>query len=221
MSAALKSNEDNLANGVSETLTGVQGSNHDSPGHPMPDGGGQIASDIGALRQTMTASPSLNGQNGQAEVTAECQSGTSGSFRDAKGRFLKGNPGGPGNPFRRRIAGYRRALSAAVSNADLEQLGLVLLRHAVDGDWAAAALLLTYTIGRPTEAVDPDADDVHEWQLCQQLPVPAGEVERIINCLPADTACNLVQRLWPLMMKHFKNEIAGIVKGESPPELKI
>jgi hypothetical protein len=34
--------------------------------------------------------------------------------RDARGRFSKGNRGGPGNPFARQITGLRRALIETV-----------------------------------------------------------------------------------------------------------
>ena len=51
----------------------------------------------------MSASPSTNGPDG----------------RDARGRFAKGNAGGPGNPHARKVAQLRSALLRAVSAGDL------------------------------------------------------------------------------------------------------
>jgi hypothetical protein len=45
-----------------------------------------------------------------------------------------------------------------------------LVEAARGGDVAAAKLLLAYTLGRPTPAVDPDGLDRAEWLLCQEWP---------------------------------------------------
>jgi hypothetical protein len=65
--------------------------------------------------------------------------------RDMHGHFAKGNAGGPGNPFARRK----------------------------DGNVAAAKLLLSYALGKPAEAVDPDTLDLQEWENYRRQPDPA------------------------------------------------
>src|SRR4051812_1322658 len=75
--------------------------------------------------------------------------------RDSRGRFAKGNLGGPGNPFTRRVAALRSVLIEAVSDDDLRQVAGVLLEQAKAGDLAAVKLLLQYTLGKPAPAVDP------------------------------------------------------------------
>src|SRR5438067_2077329 len=49
--------------------------------------------------------------------------------RDADGRFVKGNRGGPGNPFARRVAELRRELLEAVSADDTPCLPMCSMFH--------------------------------------------------------------------------------------------
>jgi hypothetical protein len=85
--------------------------------------------------------------------------------KDAQGRFTKGNKCSKGNPFSRRLAAMRQAFSDAVSVEDLQALAKSLYERALDGDNAAAALLLAYVVGKPQRAVDPDTLDQQELAL--------------------------------------------------------
>ena len=85
-------------------------------------------------RQRLEA-PSLIGANG----------------RDSHGRFIRGNPGGPGNPFGQRVAQLRSALFLAVSAADLRALVRKLLQLAKGGDVQAAKVVLNRLLGPPVE----------------------------------------------------------------------
>jgi hypothetical protein len=93
-----------------------------------------------------------------------------GNGRDSHGRFARGNPGGPGNPFYRHQAELKRQLLAQVTDADVMSVMRVLLGLARDGDLAAIKLFLEYTVGKPSKEVDPDQDELHEWRLQQQTP---------------------------------------------------
>jgi len=73
------------------------------------------------------------------------------SERNARGQFVKGNGGGPGNPLAAHVAALRRALLDAVSPQALKDVVKALLSAAKAGDVGAAKLLLTYTLGRPQE----------------------------------------------------------------------
>src|SRR5205807_6334921 len=66
--------------------------------------------------------------------------------RDANGRFAKGNRGGPGNPFARRLAAMRRTLLSVVSEDDLENAARKVIEQARQGDLVAIKLLFTYVI---------------------------------------------------------------------------
>jgi hypothetical protein len=85
----------------------------------------------------MSDTPSPNGSNGKG----------------AAGRFVKGNPGGPGNPYARHVAELRSALFNAVAPDDLRAVVASLLIQAKQGDVASIKELLQRLLG-PPEAVD-------------------------------------------------------------------
>ena len=85
--------------------------------------------------------------------------------RHSNGTFAAGNAGGPGNPYNRRVAALRSALLAAVSEEDLREIVVTLVQGAKRGDMAALKLLLAYTIGRPTDAPNPDRVDLEGAEL--------------------------------------------------------
>jgi hypothetical protein len=80
--------------------------------------------------------PTLNGDNG----------------RDARGRFVKGNAGGPGNPLAARVAKLRSALLNAVTEDDMREIVRKLVSLAKDGDTVAARILFDRVLGRLIES---------------------------------------------------------------------
>ena len=72
--------------------------------------------------------------------------------RDSGGRFTKGNPGGPGNPYARRVAELRSTMIDAVTDADMQVVIAAIVQQARDGDLAAAKLLFDRTLGPPIAA---------------------------------------------------------------------
>ena len=89
--------------------------------------------------------------------------GTSG--RNSNGQFAKGNPGGPGNPYARRVARLRATLLDAVGENGLADIVQGMVTAAKGGDVAAAKLLLSYLLGKPVESVEPDYVEIHEREL--------------------------------------------------------
>src|SRR5205807_2395576 len=96
--------------------------------------------------------------------------------RDSHGRFGKGNRGGPGNPFARQVGALRSALLSALTPQDIAAAAQELLRQAKEGNVAAARLLLSYALGKPAAAVDPDTLDLHEFGLYRAQPDPRAEM---------------------------------------------
>ena len=76
----------------------------------------------------------------------------SGNGRDVRGRFTKGNPGGSGNPFARRVAALRSTLIREVTRDDIRAIVRKLIEQARAGDIAAAKEVLLRTLGRPVES---------------------------------------------------------------------
>lgn len=75
-----------------------------------------------------------------------------GNGRDPKGRFAQGNPGGPGNPYARRVAELRQALIDAIGPADVKAIADALVAEAKCGNVPAIKEVFDRTLGRPVEA---------------------------------------------------------------------
>jgi len=117
--------------------------------------------------------------------------------RDQTGRFAKGNRGGPGNPFARKVAELRRMLVNSVTPEDIGKVARVLVEQAMDGDVASAKLLFQYTLGKPDTVADPDYVDVDDWKLLVQSCCRAEEMGRIMTGVPVDMATKLTSIAWP------------------------
>jgi hypothetical protein len=132
--------------------------------------------------------------------------------RDANGRFAKGNKGGTGNPFARKVAELRAALVNFVTEDDMKHLCFVLKMRAEGGDMVAMKLLFQYVLGKPTETVDPDRLDVDEWRKMQEKSRPPEEATRVMGGLPAHTVCEVTKVAWPCAVEQAFQQplLAGI-----------
>ena len=129
--------------------------------------------------------------------------------RDAQGRFIKGNAGGPGNPFARHMAKLRAALINSVSEADMQQLADDLRIQAKLGNVTAIKLLFLYVLGKPPQPVNPDTLDIEEWkQLFQPIPQIMKEMPKAMMSVPVETASRMVQAMQPCMEKAVGDVVA-------------
>jgi hypothetical protein len=108
--------------------------------------------------------PSSIGSNGSAPPSPDGSNGSSAPGRGADGRFTMENIGGPGNPYARRVAALRQAALEGITPDDMRSIMTKLAALAKDGDVAAAKIVLSYAIGKPAEAPNPDRLDVEEWK---------------------------------------------------------
>ena len=107
--------------------------------------------------------------------------------QDAKGRFVNGNRGGPGNPYARQCAAFRQAIHDAVTVDDFRALAADLLIMARSGNLAAMKLLFAYAIGKPAEAPHPDRMELEDWkQLQEEVRYTAEDVHTAIGGMPVD-----------------------------------
>jgi len=84
-------------------------------------------------------------------MTVPLPNGSNGG-RDRRGRFAKGNSGGPGNPMAAKVGQLRASLLRAVSVADLRAVVKSLVMAAKEGDVHAAKVLLDRLLGPPMPA---------------------------------------------------------------------
>src|SRR5579884_4244620 len=97
------------------------------------------------MQPTNRITHAFNGTTAPSQTNGAAQQAAG---RDSQGRFTKGNPGGPANPFTRQIAGLRRALCNAVTEQDIQDIAQILLAKTRTGDLLAIKLLLLYAVGR-------------------------------------------------------------------------
>src|SRR5262245_35123958 len=107
--------------------------------HPAPSCNGHAADHDAPPAGPRFTLPSANGGN-RATTDAPSPSPNGADGRDSRGRFAKGNRGGPGNPFARRVARLRTLLLEIVSEDDLRRILRKLVELAGAGDLAAARL---------------------------------------------------------------------------------
>jgi hypothetical protein len=132
--------------------------------------------------------------------------------RGPNGRFAKGNAGGPGNPFARKVAAFRQEFMAAVSKEDLAVIVRSLIDKAKQGDVAAARIVLQYTLGKPAATVDPDRLDEMEWQQWQREAVPAEEIDPVFKGFAAPTVSALARTAVPVVQEKLFDGITGACK---------
>jgi hypothetical protein len=142
---------------------------------------------------TTTASPSPeNVQPQAAEPKAN---------HDARGKFTRGNKGGPGNPFARQTAALRQALISAVTPQDIADIAAQLLEKAKQGDVPAAKLVFSYALGKPTPAVDPDTLDQQEMKTVANNHVAVEDFQRVVKLLPVELVLSLLDAVLPFLNK--------------------
>jgi hypothetical protein len=107
-------------------------------------------------------------------------------MRNGKGQFAPGNPGGPGRPTKLVEGDYRDAVREAVTVADLCAVLKSLTGKAKRGDVQAAKLLLSYTVGLPTQHIEqsvtrrPGEVGMAEMLALAQNPELYGNVEPLL-----------------------------------------
>ena len=140
--------------------------------------------------------------------------------RDHRGRFTKGNPGGPGNPHVRRVGELRSAVLAAVTPAMVSRVLQMLYQRALAGDVLAARELLDRALGKPKVTLEQK----------QTLPSPGELRARLTSLVEANPA--LPDQLASLGRRHItatvlpvatesRSEAAegrGREDGHPPPE---
>lgn len=123
--------------------------------------------------------------------------------RDSKGRFTKGNAGGPGNPFARQTAAMRQAYLNGISEVEMMALAKVTLQKALNGDMAAARLVLLYVLGKPLESRDPDRLDLEEVELFREGALATRKMPEALSGPQADFTVACIRAAVPELKKGY------------------
>lgn len=83
--------------------------------------------------------------------------------RDEKGRFAKGNKGGPGRQNRSTEDKYLKALRDSVTIKDWKAISTKAIAQASKGDKAARQWLSDYLLGKPTQNVAIESQQLVNW----------------------------------------------------------
>ena len=189
---------------------GTQQSHHGGVGAKPGEGQAENAGDDACHNGTQ---PSHHGGVGEGVRDAAPEK----SGRDAMGRFAPGNQGGPGNPFGRLMGMLRCALVRRIKAEQVEAIADVLIEKAKAGDVAAAKLVLSYGIGKPTEAVNPDTLDLAEWDIYRRGPVSLDDLRGIVEGIPLDVAGPLVRTTKPFLNKGAFDLVLGELMPKPAP----
>jgi hypothetical protein len=86
-------------------------------------------------------------------------------WRNVKGQYLPGNPGGPGNPYVRELARWRMEIRRLTPRPMFELAVAKLQAKAIAGHYPSLRLFLQYMAGDPDRSVDVERLDLHELVL--------------------------------------------------------
>lgn len=82
--------------------------------------------------------------------------------RDARGRFTKGNPGGPGCKAGAKVAELRYFVLDTLTEKELRKIIRRMIRDAIRGDRHARRELFDRGWGRPIQEIGAPEDDTYE-----------------------------------------------------------
>jgi len=151
----------------------------------------------------MSNTPSANGTNGD------------GKAHDQRGHVAKCNPGGPSNPFGRKVASLRAALVAAVPPQDVQEVMAAMAVQAKKGNVAAARLYLAYSAGKPTDVANPDQMDAEEWQLRQQNVARPEEIQHTFHNMPVQLVNQVAATALPAIADGMAGKLLEMLKAPS------
>jgi hypothetical protein len=138
--------------------------------------------------------------------------------RDLLGKFMAGNPGGPGNPYNRQIGMFKRAIQSATTPEEAKSLARKIYDMAMEGNLAAAKIYFTYTVGKPDNPIDPDRVDVHEIELYRDVAPLKTEMATFMAAGKAETNLHVVRTVQPMTAAMQQQQMAGVFnrKVETP-----
>jgi hypothetical protein len=100
----------------------------------------------------------------------------------------------------------------------MRQLARSLHERALEGDTAAARLLLSYGVGRPGPAADPDTLDRHELAVFAAAPEMLVEFQSCYKAMTPRVLAELARGLLPILAEAHRQELAAKLREEPRPD---
>jgi hypothetical protein len=92
-------------------------------------------------------------------------------------------------------------LRTTISDEEMVDIIRVLVDKAKNGDTSAAKILLSYKIGKPAPAPNPDQIDRDEWEHYQKDTINLQEVQQVLSSLPAKVGNDIARTALPIVTK--------------------
>jgi hypothetical protein len=105
-----------------------------------------------------------------------------------------------------------------VSISDEEMVAIIrqLVEKACAGDVSAAKLIMSYKLGKPAAAPNPDEIDRDEWEHYQRDTINLDEVQQVLGSMPARVGNDIARTALPIMAQSQKDALANqLVKDQS------
>jgi hypothetical protein len=134
--------------------------------------------------------------------------------RQCDGRFARGNPGGPGNPYARQVTALRCRALDSVSGDDVEAILGKMVELAKAGDVPAARLVLHYTLGRPVPSAHPDRLDRDEVEAFQANAM-RQDAFSLVESTPVEPVLTAVRELSPARGDKFRDELLANILAQN------
>lgn len=109
--------------------------------------------------------------------------------RTKRGKFAKGNRGGPGNPFVKQQKEWQRRFYEAMTPEDFSEVMEQLKKAACNGEKWAVLEILTRCLGKPAEVIEQyvEAKVTQEQKVLtvmQMLGIPQPQPQQLPQSLP-------------------------------------
>jgi hypothetical protein len=141
--------------------------------------------------------------------------------RTTDGRFAEGNAGGPGNPHARHCARMLALLRASISDEEMVAIIRMLVTRACEGDVSAAKLILSYKLGKPAPAPNPDEIDRDEWEHFQRDTINLQEVQQVLGSLPSRVGNDIARTALPDITQARQDALTSQLAETPPAERKV
>ena len=141
-------------------------------------------------------------------------------FHGSTGRFAMGNPGGPGNPYARKAAEFKKRFQACVKQEDIDLAYEKIAEGMRAGDKFFTKLFMEYVVGKTKKEVEPDRVDAHEWHVAKETVVTSGELAEVMGAPLMKNNLMQTRMFRPLLSDLKMNEFATMIRDGKLPGTK-